>query len=192
MTVVTRTATPVRSVRATTVVTLVIGTGLLAARPALVAGSDRPDLVLTALFIAVLLGGALLPLPIATTRAPRAVRALALCVGVAGFAAGRLAVGGSPPFAPTVLIVVANTLAAVAEEAWFRRLCFGLLAPGGTVFAVVGSAVLFALVHVAIYGPWVLPLDLAAGLILGWQRAVTGSWHVPALTHALANLLVVI
>jgi membrane protease YdiL (CAAX protease family) len=58
--------------------------------------------------------------------------------------------------------------------------------------AVVGSAVLFAVVHLSIYGPWSLPVDVAAGLLLSWQRLASGSWHVPAVTHALANVLVVI
>jgi hypothetical protein len=35
----------------------------------------------------------------------------------------------------------------------------------------------------------VLPLDLAAGLIFGWQRRATGSWTAPAATHVIANLL---
>jgi membrane protease YdiL (CAAX protease family) len=46
------------------------------------------------------------------------------------------------------------------------------------------------LVHVSLYGAWVLPLDLAAGLVLAWQRWATGSWAVPAATHVLGNLLV--
>lgn len=50
---------------------------------------------------------------------------------------------------------------------------------------------LFAVVHVTVYGAWVLPLDLAAGLVLSWQRWATGSWGVPAVTHVVANLLVV-
>ena len=41
-------------------------------------------------------------------------------------------------------------------------------------------------------GPWVLPLDLAAGPVLGGQRWASGSWPVPALTHVVANLLVVL
>ena len=89
-------------------------------------------------------------------------------------------------------VVLANALAAVAEEAWFRRVCFGLLAPAGPVVAIAGSTVLFAAVHVAIYGFWVVPVDLAAGALLGWQRAVTGSWTVPAATHVIANLLVIL
>jgi hypothetical protein len=35
----------------------------------------------------------------------------------------------------------------------------------------------------------VLPVDLGAGLLLGWQRWATGTWTVPAVTHAAANAL---
>ena len=80
----------------------------------------------------------------------------------------------------------------MAEEAFFRRLCYGILGSGGAAWATAGSALLFALVHLTTYGAWVLPIDVAAGLILGWQRWATGSWRVPAVTHVLANLFVVL
>jgi membrane protease YdiL (CAAX protease family) len=80
----------------------------------------------------------------------------------------------------------------VAEEAFFRRLVYGALLRSGPAAALVGSSVLFAAVHVTVYGAWVLPLDLAAGLLLGWQRRATGSWAVPAVAHVVANLLVVL
>ena len=172
----------------------VIGCGLLAARPALVAATPYPVAVLTVLFVAVLVAGARLPLPAATgalrSRAQRWATGPAVLVGVVAFGAGRWLVGGHPPTTATAFLIVTNTLAAVAEEAWFRRLCFGLLAPAGTGFAVVGSTLLFAAVHVSIYGYWVLPLDLAAGLLLAWQRTATGSWAAPAITHVVANLLI--
>jgi membrane protease YdiL (CAAX protease family) len=57
---------------------------------------------------------------------------------------------------------------------------------------VAGSALLFGLVHVTVYGWWALPIDLAAGLILSWQRLASGTWAIPAMTHVLADLLVVI
>ena len=99
----------------------------------------------------------------------------------------------SPAPAPaTAFVIGLNTLAAVAEEAFFRRLVYGALLAGGPALALVGSAVLFSAVHVTVYGLWVLPLDVAAGLLFGWQRQVTGSWTVPAVTHAVANLLVVL
>ncbi len=113
------------------------------------------------LFVAVLAAGALLPLPAApagsTARVGAWTTAQVVLVGVVAFGAGRWLVGGHPPATATAFLIVTNTLAAVAEEAWFRRLCFGLLAPAGAGFAVVGSTVLFAAVHVSIYGYWVLP-----------------------------------
>jgi len=52
--------------------------------------------------------------------------------------------------------------------------------------------VLFAIVHVSVYGFAALPIDLAAGLLLSWQRDATGTWTVPAITHVIANALAVI
>ncbi len=172
---------------------LVLGTGtaLLAARPALTATTDHPGAVLVVLFAALIVTGLALPVPDdrdrATVQPPRAI-----AVGVLGFLVARLFVFGPAPGPFTASAVAAGTLAAVAEEIWFRRLAFGLLAPGGPVLAVAGSAALFAAVHVPIYGFWVLPVDLAAGALLGWQRLVTGSWEPSALTHAVANVLVLL
>ena len=175
---------------------VVVGCVLLEARPALVAASPAPAATLIALFVALLVVGAVWPIPREIATAPRPRRAggttAVVLVGVAAFAVGRVIGGGHPPVPATAVLVLTNTLAAVAEEAFFRRLCFGLLAPAGTAWAVVGSALLFAVVHVTTYGWWVLPLDLAAGLVFGWQRATTGSWRAPAITHVVVNLLVVL
>jgi hypothetical protein len=187
-----RRAVPIPSVVAAAVAAL--GCGALAARPALLASTPRPTLALVVLFGALLVVGAAVPIPSEARSAWRVPRGMpvALATGVVAFGAGRLLVGGYSPARVTLPVLVANTLAAVAEEVWFRRLCFGLLAPAGPAVAVAGSAVLFAAVHVASYGLWVLPLDLAAGALLGWQRAVTGSWAAPAATHVIANLLVLL
>jgi membrane protease YdiL (CAAX protease family) len=82
-------------------------------------------------------------------------------------------------------------LAAVAEEALFRRVLYDRLLRFGVVVAVAGSAVLFALVHLPAYGLAAMPVDLGAALLLGWQRYASGRWTVPAVTHAVANLLAV-
>ena len=82
-------------------------------------------------------------------------------------------------------------LAAVAEEALFRRVLYERLLRFGVVAAVVGSAVLFALVHLPAYGLAAMPVDFGAALLLGWQRYASGRWTVPAVTHAVANLLAV-
>jgi membrane protease YdiL (CAAX protease family) len=163
---------------------------LLVARPVLVAGAPHPAALLVALFVALFVVGA--GWPFAPAAAPGTGVAGVLAVGVAAFAAGRLIGGGHAPTTAVGVAVAANSLAAVAEEAFFRRFLYGLLEPYGSAVAVVGSAVVFALVHVTVYGVWVLPIDLAAGAILSWQRWATGSWKVPAATHVVANLLVVL
>jgi membrane protease YdiL (CAAX protease family) len=82
-------------------------------------------------------------------------------------------------------------VAAVAEELLFRRVAYGWLEGYGPAVAVVGSAVAFAAVHVSLYGPPALPVDLGAGLLFSWQRWAAGTWTVPAATHAAANVLAV-
>ena len=176
------------------------GCGALAARPALLAVSPQPVATLVVLYGALALVGVALPLSRATTaRAGSAACAgsspalvATLTLGSLTFAAGRIVAGGHAPAHLTLAVVLANSLAALAEELWFRRVCYALLAPAGTPVAVAGTAVLFAAVHVAAYGWWVVPLDLAAGLLLGWQRATSGSWVAPAVTHVVANVLVLL
>jgi membrane protease YdiL (CAAX protease family) len=115
-----------------------------------------------------------------------------LALGVGAFVLGRLIGGGHAPQPLALKVVALGSLAAVAEEVFFRHFVYDALRPAGAALAVAGSAVLFALVHVTVYGWWVLPIDLAAGFVLSWQRWATGSWKVPAVTHVLANLLVVL
>ena len=126
----------------------------------------------------------------ALPRAGWAVSSAVLAVGGVAFALGRVVV--DVPVRPWGLAVAVslNALAAVAEEAFFRRYLYGLLVERhGPAVAVTVTAAAFALVHVTVWGWWVLPLDLAAGLVLSWQRAATGRWSVPAATHVLANTL---
>ena len=110
--------------------------------------------------------------------------------GAVAFALGRAVV--EVPVRPSGLAVAVglNALAAVAEEAFFRRYLYGVVVERHrTAVAVAVTAGAFALVHVTVWGWWVLPLDLAAGLVLSWQRAATGRWSVPAATHVVANTL---
>jgi CAAX prenyl protease-like protein len=159
----------------------------LLARPTLARLVDHPTAALVVLFIALGLVGLCWPMAAPVRRGPVAG---ALAVGVGAFAAGRLLGAGAVLTVPGAVVpVLLNTLAAVAEETFFRRLVYGLLEPQGTAVAVIGSAGAFALVHVTVWGVGVLPLDLAAGLLLSWQRAATGRWSVPAVTHVAANLL---
>ena len=112
--------------------------------------------------------------------------------GVAAIASAAWLVGpGFPvPHGPEVLLL--NSLAAVSEELFFRRLVYGGLARFGAVIAIGGSALLFAALHVPIYGPAVFWVDLGAGLLLSWQRWASGGCGAPATTHVVANLVAVL
>jgi hypothetical protein len=147
------------------------GLALLLLRPWL----PRHDAVLVGLFV--LLGCVALawPIPRATSRG---VPGVALLIGIGAFLLGRLAGLGAGHIAASARVVELGVLAAVAEEAFFRRFLYGALARYGEPVAVGVTAV--------------LPLDLAAGLLLSWQRAVSGTWTVPAATHVVANLLAVL
>jgi membrane protease YdiL (CAAX protease family) len=160
-------------------------------RPQLLRASANPTATVVVIFAALLAVGLAWPVAREHQVAVRTT-AFAVSLGVIAFAVGRLIGGGTAPAPPTAKILALNTLAAVGEEVFFRRFVYNALVPSGPALAVAGSAALFALVHLTVYGAWVLPIDLAAGLVLGWQRWVTGSWGAPAITHAFANLLVVI
>jgi membrane protease YdiL (CAAX protease family) len=117
--------------------------------------------------------------------------ALVAMLGIAAFGTIRLA-SPIPPMraTPTVLLMLVG--AAVAEELFFRRFLYGALSARGPAIAIGATAVAFALVHVPAYGSPVLPIDLAAGLVLGWQRWATGSWRASALSHVAANIMAVL
>lgn len=133
--------------------------------------------------------GLLTPLPSPSASRPSAVRWLAtVAIGVAAFGAAR-AWSVAVPCPASPFAVGANMVAAVSEELFFRRLMYGWLLRWGPGIAITASAVAFALVHVRAYGVLALPLDLAAGLLLSWQRWSSGGWEAPAITHMAANLL---
>ena len=170
---------------------IVSGCAALLLRPPLMMRFGGTPLVLV-LFGALLVIGVSAPLgPLASMRPSNDVIAVVV-IGCAAFFAGRLLVDGDAVAAALPRIVGLNTLAAVAEEAFFRRLVYGALLPRGATVAVFGSATLFAVVHVTVYGWWVLPIDLVAGLVFSWQRWSSGSWVAPAITHSFANLLAVL
>ena len=206
------TVSPVRLGAAAVVL---VGSAALLARPWLVRLPVDPVTLLVALFVVLGVVGATWPLSTPADADPPADGRLSanhlasadgpspaggplsawlvLGIGVGAFGVGRLLAAGSLPVAPLVFRSVAlNTLAAVAEEAFYRRLAYGVADAWGPAMAVVASAGLFAAVHVTVWGWAVLPLDLAAGLVLGWQRWASGRWSVPAATHAAANVLAIV
>ena len=171
---------------------VVAGLAVMLVRPQLVAltGSSRV-LALAAVYTALLAGCLLVPIAPDRDR-PGLSPWAGIQIGLG--AVGHAALVSGPvvrmPFAAWALAAIPlSLLAAVAEEALFRRVAYGWLARWGVLVAIIGSAVLFAVVHVPLYGTAVLPVDLGAGLLLGWQRWATGTWTVPAVTHAAANVL---
>jgi membrane protease YdiL (CAAX protease family) len=116
----------------------------------------------------------------------------AVALGIAAFAGARGALDGSllPPAG--VGLMTAAIVTAVAEEAFFRRLVYGAWLGRGVPVALAVSSFAFAIVHVSVWGWRAFPVDLAAGVLLGWQRWVTGSWSASAVTHAAANVLMLL
>lgn len=81
------------------------------------------------------------------------------------------------------------SLVALAEEAFLRGTLFATLMEWkGEKAALLISALLFALLHVPLYGWHVVPLDFAVGLWLGSLRLISGTYVAPAVTHIGADL----
>lgn len=86
-------------------------------------------------------------------------------------------------WAPAVIAV------AVLEEMVLRGCLFDTLAAWrGQRIALVVSTGVFAVLHGPLYGWGAMPLDLAAGILLGLLRIESGGWVAPAITHVLADL----
>lgn len=111
--------------------------------------------------------------------------------GMAAFLLVRLLWSG-PGLPFTWLALAGNAAAGVAEEAFFRRGMYGWLERRGAPVAVTVTTVAFALVHIPVYGWGSVPLNLAAGALLGWQRWATGRWTAAAATHAAANVVQIV
>lgn len=160
-----------------------LGSAALALRPPATVAS-----VAITLATGVIGGVTPVPRPARDERNGRLAWPAVTAIGIAAFAAARLL---QHPMAPrmTPLAVVATAAAGVAEELLFRRLLYGALAAYGAALAVGGAAAVFAAVHAPAYGIAALPVDLAAGLVFGWQRWTSGSWTASAVTHAAANVL---
>lgn len=114
--------------------------------------------------------------------------AVVLAVGTGSFLASRLL--ASPIGARLTAFGVATiVISAIAEEAFFRGFLYERCERRGPVVAIAVTAALFAAVHLPMYGAAAMPIDVAAGAVLSWQRWTTGTWIVPAVTHVVANLM---
>ena len=177
-----------REAWATTIV-IVVGTAVLVLRPLAAAPSGTRVSLFAVSYLTI--GLASIAVPAERDRA-RLAPGFVLLMGFAAVALSASVAGTPVPLPWSAAALPLSMLAAVAEEALFRRLAYARLERFGAVVAVAGSALLFGLVHVPAYGLAALPVDVGAGLLFGWQRWASGTWTVPAGTHAFANALVVL
>jgi membrane protease YdiL (CAAX protease family) len=177
--------------RAGAVAAMVVAVGsiLLALRPLSEVTADTRVVLFGATYLTV--GIASMAVPVARDR-PHLPPVMALGLGLAAILLAARVVGHSVPSPWSAAALPLSLLAAVAEEALFRRVAYARLERLGAVMAIACSALLFGLVHVPAYGIAALPVDVGAGLLLGWQRWASGTWTVPAATHAFANAVVVL
>jgi membrane protease YdiL (CAAX protease family) len=170
-------------------VVVVVGSVLLALRPLSDVSADTRIVLLGAAYLTI--GIASIAVPVGRDRS-RLSPATALVIGGAATAVVAWIAGPAAPTPWGAAALPLALLAAVAEEALFRRVAYVRLERFGAVVAISGSALLFGLVHVPTYGLAALPVDVGAGLLFGWQRWSSGTWTVPAATHAFANAMVIL
>lgn len=170
--------------RASPWVVLACGVGALAARPS---ASHGALAVTLAVGLTSVWGG----LSRGQADADRSLGRLLVIVlvGCGAFTLARWLRPGAPPIPLTLFSLVATIASAAAEELFFRNFVYTWLARWGSVVAIGGAALLFAIVHVPAYGIVALPIDLAAGAIFGWQRWASGGCTAPVVTHVVANIL---
>ena len=151
-----------------------------------------------AFLVGTVFGLTLLGLALAAGWRPARPRLGALGVGVVGGLlligipelvgpSSRAAIGIRPE--PFLAWLTVTALVVAAEEAILRgALVSALDAAGGPVVAVAVSSMAFALMHVPVYGWGVVPVDLAAGVLLAGLRYLTGGTAAPTTAHLLADL----
>lgn len=182
--------------RASLLRAILVGLGLVVVVGARWAATvdEAPPLVVGALF-----GVALVGVAWAGGLRPSAIRPEAIAIGLAGAAVlVGLAIGASR-LAGLPLRVVPQTdfawwalitiLVASAEELILRGVLFDAIGEAaGIGAAIVVTSLLFALIHVPLYGWHVVPLDFGVGIFLAGLRLASGSVAAPALAHIVADL----
>jgi membrane protease YdiL (CAAX protease family) len=170
---------------------VVVGAGTVAllSRPFVDAGPNTRIGLLAAAYIAIGLACVAVPVERGRARLPAAV---VVTMGLSAVSAVALSAGPGVPVSWGSWALPLSVLAAVGEEALFRRVAYARLERFGAAAAIVVTAGLFALVHLPAYGLAAIPVDLCAGVLFGWQRWASGNWTAPAATHAAANLWVVL
>ena len=120
-----------------------------------------------------------------------------VAVGIAGGAALvalslvglTVVVGARAPASTLAWWVPLVSLVAAVEELLFRGVLFDAVrGHSGDVVAVAVTAVIFAAIHVPLYGAGALPIDLCAGVFLGCLRVATGGVTAPLVAHVVADV----
>jgi hypothetical protein len=118
-------------------------------------------------------------------------------LGAAGLVAGPVVLHFAAPLRPSLHVAAAGfplwgvvvTGVALSEELLLRGALFAAIDEAvGVKSALVVTTIVFALVHVPLYGVGAMPLDLAVGLWLGGLRVVSGGVAAPATAHVVADL----
>jgi len=171
-------------------------TGILAAA-ALRGAAGAPDAA-ASMSAGAAFGVTLLAVAVAAGWRPARPRLAAVALGCAGggaligawlLARGSPSVEIAPINAGLALWTPVVAVVAVAEEIAIRGALFDALRSWcGDGGALVATTLLFAGLHVPLYGVGSLPLDLAAGMLLGGLRIVSGGVLAPALAHLIADL----
>jgi len=96
---------------------------------------------------------------------------------------------GSALGTPTTRWLGVVIFVAVAEEALLRGALWDALERGyGTSAALASTTVVFAVLHIPLYGVRVLPVDLAVGVVLGGARIWSGRATAPVIVHVVADV----
>lgn len=118
-------------------------------------------------------------------------------LGALGLVAGPALLRFAGPLHPSLHLAASSfplwalvaTGVALGEELVLRGALFAAIDEAvGVKTALVVTTIVFALVHVPLYGVHALPLDLAVGLLLGGLRVASGGVAAPATAHVLADL----
>lgn len=90
------------------------------------------------------------------------------------------------PVKPLALAILLDAaVPAIGEEMFARGAVFSVLRPHGRRTALIGSALIFSLMHVSLFQ---LPYAFLAGLLLGLLYELSGGLLLPMLFHFCSNL----
>lgn len=86
------------------------------------------------------------------------------------------------------LLIVGGFFSPITEEIFFRGIVYGFLRRWGIILAILGSAILFSLVHAAITG--VSFIQVIGSLIFATAYEVEKNLLVPITIHVLGNMAI--